>query len=392
MELKGCRFKRPLSREFKKFCLMFMFSAVLIGSAFVTIVDAGSFSVAVQAVKRVLRNNTLKPLSDVYGQTLFTDNNVLFRGTVYVGTPPTPFTVIFDTGSHMLWLPKKGCKSSGRFAKNCASGINLYDPESSVTSHPTNTPFFIEYGTGQAKGEYYTDFLTFGSAMRFKNSITFGVGEEMEFLDEGVLGLPSSFDSANHGSSVMHEAWKQKLLDAPIFTVYMRKCPQADDCQPTGLITFGAIDKHNCDKIEGRVKVESDSIKWIFDVSGFQIGHAIADVYVRAFSDSGASAIYVPKVFFKKIMTVIKAKAEKKSYTVKCDTNATVTLTINSRQYTIPSHRMLKNLHNGDCAVRIRESVEEDMWVLGHPFIEMFCQVHNIDKGEISFAKVREQS
>ncbi|KAI6212424.1 Aspartic protease 6 [Aphelenchoides besseyi] len=341
---------------------MFMFSAVLIGSAFVTIVDAGSFSVAVQAVKRVLRNNTLKPLSDVYGQTLFTDNNVLFRG------------------SHMLWLPKKGCKSSGRFAKNCASGINLYDPESSVTSHPTNTPFFIEYGTGQAKGEYYTDFLTFGSAMRFKNSITFGVGEEMEFLDEGVLGLPSSFDSANHGSSVMHEAWKQKLLDAPIFTVYMRKCPQADDCQPTGLITFGAIDKHNCDKIEGRVKVESDSIKWIFDVSGFQIGHAIADVYVRAFSDSGASAIYVPKSFLQK------------DHDIKCDTNATVTLTINSRQYTIPSHRMLKNLHNGDCAVRIRESVEEDMWVLGHPFIEMFCQVHNIDKGEISFAKVREQS
>ncbi|KAI6204933.1 hypothetical protein M3Y94_00734500 [Aphelenchoides besseyi] len=52
------------------------------------------------------------------------------------------------------------------------------------------------------------------------------------------MGLGSSLPR-DRGSSIVHEAWRQGILDAPIFTSYMKKCPGSGTCENGGLITFG---------------------------------------------------------------------------------------------------------------------------------------------------------
>ncbi|KAI6212628.1 Aspartic protease [Aphelenchoides besseyi] len=369
---------------------MLIFGLLLV-SALVTWVDAGSWSVAVSVVKRVQRNNTLK-LSDVYGQVLSADASRSYIGTVYVGTPPLPFNVLFDTGSSIFWIPKKGCKSTGSRSFYCAHNLELYDPTASVTSQPTNLPLRIKYGTGSAQGLIFKDYLTFGGSMRFMQPIEIGAADVMEFSDQGIIGLPSLVDPKKHGSSVMHEAWRQKILNAPIFTVYMRDCVRIvdDDCQDAGLITFGGLDEHNCEKVEGYADVDPKSFNWQFNVTEFQIGRARVTSKIKAISDSGSNRIVAPTEHVKQIMKIIGATAiEGGSHVVKCDFDATVTLNINGHQYTIPSHQMLLNLHDGNCLVLLVPLDLNNLWILGTPFTRTFCQVHNIEKRTIGFAKTK---
>ncbi|KAI6223963.1 Eukaryotic aspartyl protease [Aphelenchoides besseyi] len=363
---------------------------ILIASALVIWVDAGSWSVAVSAVKRVQRNNTLR-LSDVYGQALTNNNDLWYKGTVYVGTPPIPFTVLFDTGSSYFWLPKKGCKATGPKVRYCPNNLELYDPDDSATSQSTKVPFKLEYGTGSAKGFFYKDYLTFGGSLRFKKPIIFGAAEVIEHRDQGIMGLGSSVKLKDAGISVMHEAWRQKILDAPIFTIHMRDCSHFvdDECHDAGMITFGGLDNHNCEKVEGYVNVDPKSSRWEFTMAQFQIGRSRVATNIKAISDSGTNRITAPTETVNEIMKEIGAIPIKGGHVVKCDFDATVTLKINGHQYTIPSHRMLMNLHNNWCLVLLDSFDFNNQWILGTPFTKTLCQIHNIEKRTIGFAKAR---
>lgn len=53
----------------------------------------------------------------------------------------------------------------------------------------------------------------------------FGAARKMTFSDQGILGLPSSQTESGRGHSVFHLAVKDGLMDEPIFTAFLRRCP-----------------------------------------------------------------------------------------------------------------------------------------------------------------------
>ncbi|KAI6212637.1 hypothetical protein M3Y94_00049900 [Aphelenchoides besseyi] len=204
---------------------------LLITSTLVTFVDAGSWKLPIQEVKRVNRNNTLGPLHDIYREVLNLDR-------------------AYYRGSSVLWIPKKGCKS--------------------------------------------TVLVTFGEDMRITAAVTFGVAEEI-----GILGLGNAIRPNERGSAILHEAWRQKLIDEPMFTLYLRKCPYSEDCEKFGTITIGSYDKEMCDKIVGHVKINPKY--------------------------SGAPGIYMPTDVHKQLMDEINATPTNGRYVVKCDADIDIT-------------------------------------------------------------------
>ena len=61
--------------------------------------------------------------------------------------------------------------------------------------------------------------------MSLRAPIKFGVATQADFINIGIMGLPSIEPQKDAGFSVMHEAMRQGILDQPVFTMYMRKCP-----------------------------------------------------------------------------------------------------------------------------------------------------------------------
>ncbi|KAI6216216.1 Peptidase A1 domain-containing protein [Aphelenchoides besseyi] len=256
---------------------------LLITSTLVTFVDAGSWKLPIQEVKRVNRNNTLGPLHDIYREVLNLDR-------------------AYYRGSSVLWIPKKGCKSTGRHASgNCNSGKYVYDAEESASSLNLTAPFSISYGGGSSsmKGHYFKDFFSFGEDMRITAAVTFGVAEEIVGEDQGILGLGNAIRPNERGSAILHEAWRQKLIDEPMFTLYLRKCPYSEDCEKFGTITIGSYDKEMCDKIVGHVKINPKY--------------------------SGAPGIYMPTDVHKQLMDEINATPTNGRYVVKCDADIDIT-------------------------------------------------------------------
>ena len=77
--------------------------------------------------------------------------NELWYGNVSVGTPPKPFSVLFDTGSSDMFLAGPTCGAT------CA-GHAIYDPAQSSSSASTGKNFSLAYGGGATvKGAQYTD-------------------------------------------------------------------------------------------------------------------------------------------------------------------------------------------------------------------------------------------
>ncbi|KAI6221442.1 Eukaryotic aspartyl protease [Aphelenchoides fujianensis] len=344
---------------------------LLIGLAHV---DAGRFSVDVQRVAPPQRSNeTLGPLSDVYGQGLNTVGNVQYRGRMTLGTPPQKFNF--------------GCRSSGPLAKACRSGRGVYDPRRSRTAYPTNETFVVRYGTGSAEGTYWQDVLAFVSArgkqLRMRRRITFGVGERMQFIDKGVLGLGSS-DSLPYDdrpSCVMHEGYRQGLLDTPVHEEERRQ-----------RLVRGRrrdhVGRRRLKALRSGRKVGASVHHWQFTVSSMRMGGGGFGQPFKAITDSGTSLIVAPARVVQQLAQAVGARLVQGVYVVPCTANVALTLMIDGTVLTIPSEQMLLRASGKRCELALGES-DDDRWILGDPLTRAFCNVHNFKTRQLGFAPVR---
>ena len=89
-------------------------------------------------------------------QELRNFKNSQYVGTIGIGTPPQPFSVIFDTGSSNLWVPSVACDQPG-----CVTHTRFDSHLSS--SYSTNGSLFgIRYGTGEVTGRVAQESVTLG--------------------------------------------------------------------------------------------------------------------------------------------------------------------------------------------------------------------------------------
>ncbi|GAB5031688.1 aspartic proteinase [Nannochloropsis oceanica] len=144
-----------------------------------------------------------------------------FVGKVYIGSPPRPYTVVFDTGSANLWvLSKEGT--------HVPSGKGAYVHDRSSTYQPNGKTMNIKYGSGFVEGFYSNDQVQAGGLsipqMAFGEA-TLAMDNEHGTLfsgmqGEGILGLAFQGISEHAVPTFLDLLYQEKQIDKKIFSFY----------------------------------------------------------------------------------------------------------------------------------------------------------------------------
>ncbi|KAI0819359.1 acid protease [Trametes gibbosa] len=157
-----------------------------------------------------------------------TNGAVTYTVSVGVGTPPTQYDLIVDTGSSNTWV---------------GAGAAYVETSSSVD---TGDEVLVSYGSGIFFGEEFLDTVTLGDLVLEKQSI--GVSEFAIGFDgvDGILGLgpvdltEGTTSSGEEVPTVLDNALAQGLIGSELVGISFE--PTTDLSVTNGELTFGGTD------------------------------------------------------------------------------------------------------------------------------------------------------
>lgn len=222
--------------------------------------------------------------------------NAQYWGTAYVGTPPQPFQVVFDTGSADFWVPSPACTHR---SGNCG-GKSVYDSKSSSTykepKSPAKTDFGIVYGSGPVQGKYVIDSVKLADDFVVEAQ-TFAVADTTDGLGQvyekakfdGILGLAFPSLSQNPNSpTVLDNLVSQGQLKSAMFAFYLGD-------NKDGELTLGGYDESLVDGDINWVNLLSATY-WLSPVDHVKFGDIVISTRNTAgIMDTGTSLLYGPQ-------------------------------------------------------------------------------------------------
>ena len=169
-------------------------------------------------------------------------NDVGYFAEIQVGTPPTTFRVIADTGSADLWLELEDCRNIKDPSRGCNHPALNSD---SSTFRRTENPFKITYGTGQVIGVLVEETINMGG-MILNNHVFGGVtrasdeftGKKVPF--DGLLGTAKSVLSNQKVLTPIEAMAKAGTLSGAFVGYALGR---VSDSENIGQLTLGGIDQ-----------------------------------------------------------------------------------------------------------------------------------------------------
>ncbi|KZP09886.1 family A1 protease [Athelia psychrophila] len=197
-------------------------------------VTGGSLNIAEadRARFRVLKEQALGQAGTAdkrAASVLVTNTAVTYTANVGVGTPPTEYTLLIDTGSSNTWV-----------------GANkTYVVTSSSVS--TGKTVKVSYGSGSFSGTEYTDTVTLGTGLTVTKA-SIGVATAATGFDgvDGILGLGPNFLTLGTVSgtlivdTIADDLKSQGVISTESIGIYY--APTTSESVGNGELTFGGVD------------------------------------------------------------------------------------------------------------------------------------------------------
>lgn len=318
-------------------------------------------------------------------------NDVGYLFTLSIGSDPQNFLMLADTGSGDLWAPSKEC------GKKCGNH-QILNEGSSFKS--TGKKWKIKYGTGAVNGTLVKDDVTiaglkltqhpFGTA----DSVTDDFSSNDKAFD-GIAGLSRSELSEQKNPTIIEALAKTKLVPSANMGY---KLSRLDDKKNDGVITFGGFDESKFDKNE-QVKLNNlDDGFWVANMDGASVDKKDVKCDDRpAILDTGTSLMLIPNEDAASIHKNIPGSAvlQQGVFSVPCDTKAVVSLKFGGKFFDIdprdialqdePVDNEKKNCLSG---IMGQETGKGGAWLVGDVFLKNVYLGTNVDKNEITLAKL----
>jgi saccharopepsin len=246
-----------------------------------------------------------------------------YYGTLMVGTPPTPFSVVFDTGSGHLVLPStychsETCRKHARYSrKKSATGRDCnYDGEVVGPGQPRDQ-LAVSFGTGDITGVIVQDVICFGNSttpavprgdcMSLRIIAATSLSEQpfSTFQFDGILGL--GLDGLSQSPEFNFMSVVAKALNSDVghmagtFGVFL-----ADHDDEQSEIALGGWEKNNLVEQLSWGPVRNPELgHWIVQVRRLRIDDEVIsycdDGACSAAVDTGTSLLAVPSTVFSEV-------------------------------------------------------------------------------------------
>ncbi|KAH9054928.1 acid protease [Lactarius vividus] len=303
-------------------------------------------------------------------------------GSVSVGTPAKNFTVLFDTGSALTFLPGLDCDSS-------CKGHTLYDPAKSSTAKDLKKPFETRYGNGTTDyvdGSLYTDDVAIASYTA--NSQTLGVATHFA----GVFSTDNFVPDASRlttATPVFLTLAAQGSLPSNTFGVYLAN-------EGSELFLGGTNDRlHHGDFTYVPVTKEG---YWETNMDALYVnGRKIAGVR-DSIIDTGTTVILGDSKTVKAIYDRIPGSSPAPAnigtglYTIPCSFNATISVRFGGAKFVIERDTFnLGTVSEGsaDCVggiVALDDGDQTPFWIIGDVFLQNVYTAFDVGNKRIGFA------
>jgi cathepsin D len=309
----------------------------------------------------------------------------LWFGTITVGTPPQTFTVDIDTGSSDTFLPAVGCDDT-------CDGHTLYDTAASETAVDTGEPFTLEFGSGSATGEIFTD--TVAIAGLTANSQAVGASnhysvdfEIAEFPPDGLVGM--AFESLSvFGANPLFSTLVEQGTVAPVFGVKL-----ADNGSE---LFLGGVNPDLFTGSFGNVSLIEESFYALslqaLDLSSETIATVTGGI-LPAIVDTGTTLMIGDPQGVEIVYSEIPGALDASSvlgpgfFVVPCNGLPTVGVTLGNQIFNVqPDIFNLGLLEDNLCVGGLVSEEDLPFWVLGDIFLRNFYTVFDQGNALVGFA------
>lgn len=324
-------------------------------------------------------------------------NDVGYTSLIQIGTPARDFRVLMDSGSADFWVGSDNCQAQG--GGNCGNHTFLGEQRSS-SFNTFNEQWNTTYGTGSVAGVKVADDVTIAGLLLQAHNFGTAEVESVDFASDntefdGLIGLAQSTLS-NQGFLTPVESLAKNGLIGEAITSY--KISRLADGKNDGEITFGGLDDT---KFQANTLVTVDNLSkqgfWVAALDGASVNGTDLKIQGQAaILDTGTTLLIAPAADAETIHSNIDGAASdgQGGFLIPCTTNASVALTFGGTSFAIDPRDLAFapldiNDPTGMCVSGISSgNVGQGEWLVGDTFLKSAYFSTNVDKNQLSLAKL----